>query len=475
MSGGVGTTGQVDRQMYAQWVAAMMAQDTPGGPVGTASTVAPTMAGDSRAAGAAHGQAAPSINLGQPVTAAPQAPPDLGFDGQGRVMVLDTNQPYLGMDIRVAGRPDAAGQWVPDQPVRFTDAQGNTIDLDALEQAHGYGVQAPATNGAPAAAAPQAPGLNPEEPVLDMSNRNAAGFPKITYPDGRPYQGKELYFNEQTQQIVDAQNQAVDPNSLGLGPVANEADQATVRKIKTITTIAGGAIGVGMDYMWYRSTLPGMQSRLTSMTKASQAFQAGTSLQAKMANTPVIGSVVRRMETSRQGKIETLTRSIKVANMTPKQEALLLSKERLATLKAESKAFRSGQSMMGKMQNKPVVGGIAKGVESRRQAQIGRLQAEIRTGAEPSAWTRVKNASRGKVMPALMLASDGYSVYKGIKHWNDPGNDRKWDDALRIAGSATSAAGDIMAFKKGNIKAAIATHAAGLVINTVGSLFNDLD
>jgi hypothetical protein len=342
------------------------------------------------------------------------------------------------------------------------------------------GIQAPAarTGQTPASAvnltAPQPEAAAPE---LFVNDNN-----QIVTADGQPYLNVEMFLGP-NDQIVDAQGKAIDLGALeAQAGVSNpqpaqplsEADQKVMRRVKMATAGASGAMGVGMDYLWYRSTLGGMQRRVTSMQAASKAFKAGTSLQGKLKDTPVVGSVVTKLQSRRTEKVGTLQRSIKIANMTPVQEGRFIAQERLKALKLESKAFRTGQSRLGRMKETPVVGSIAKGVESRRQATIKRLQAEIKTPAsQAGTWTKVKNATRGRIFPAIMLASDGYSIYQGVKQLNAAGNTRKWDDALRIGGNAVSAGGDIMAFKRGNIGGAVATHAVGMVIGTVGSMFDD--
>jgi hypothetical protein len=247
-----------------------------------------------------------------------------------------------------------------------------------------------------------------------------------------------------------------------------------MKRVKVATAGASGALGVGMDYLWYRSTLGGMQRRVTGMQAASKAFQSGTSLQGKLKNTPVLGSMVNRLETRRTGKVQTLQRSIKIANMTSAQEGRFITTERLKQLKLESKAFAKGQTMAGRLKDTPVVGGVVRGLETRRQATIKKLQTELKTPAtQAGTWTKVKNTTRGRIFPAIMLASDGYSIYQGVKQLSAPGNTRKWDDALRIGGNAVSAAGDVMAFRRGNVGGAIATHATGMVISTIGSMLDD--
>lgn len=328
---------------------------------------------------------------------------------------------------------------------------------------------------APAApAAPQAPAQG-GQPELFLTDRN-----QIVTADGQPYLGVEMYLREDGQ-ITNPQGQVIDPNTLpgAQAPATGAptaADQTLVRRIKTGTAIASGAMGVGMDYMWYRSTLGGMERRLASAQRTSTAFQAGQGLQGRLATAPVVGRVVNGLENRRQGQMESLSRNIRVARMTPAQEGTFLARERLTALRTESRAFRQGEGLMGRMKDTPVVGRVANGLENRRQATIRTLQTQIKAGeAGASTWTRVRNATRGRIFPAIMLASDGYSVYNGVRHLNDAGNTRQWDDALRIGGNAVSAVGDVLAFRRGHIGTAVATHAAGLVVNTLGTIFNDQD
>ncbi|MBC7544439.1 MAG: hypothetical protein H7338_17090 [Candidatus Sericytochromatia bacterium] len=315
-------------------------------------------------------------------------------------------------------------------------------------------------------------------PELFVNEQN-----RIVTADGQPYMNTEMYLGE-NDQIVDAQGKSIDLVALEGQPGAptggaqapSAADLKVMKRVKMGTAAASGALGIGMDYMWYRSTLGGMERRLNSLQTASKAFKNGTGVQAKLQNTPVLGTVVTKLQNRREGKVGPLQRSIKIARMTPGQEGKFLAKERLTALRSESKAFAKGQSMMGRIKDTPVVGSLAKGVENRRQSTITRLQAEMKaTQSQAGTWTKVKNATRGRIFPTIMLASDGYSVYQGIKGLKAPGNTRKVDDYLRIGGNAVSATGDIMAFRRGHIGNAIATHAAGMVISTLGTMLNDQD
>jgi hypothetical protein len=358
-------------------------------------------------------------------------------------------------------------------------AQQNPVSAPATATGMGRdAVQTAAPSGqAPASAidltSPQ-PQAAPAELFVNENNQIVTG-------DGQPYLGVPMFLGP-NDQIVDAQGKPADIAALqaqagaGQPQATSAADQKMVRRVKMATASASGALGVGMDYLWYRSTLGGMERRLTGMQQASKAFKAGTSLQGRLKDTAVAGRVVNHLQTRRTEKLGQLQRSIKVAKMGPAQEGRFITQERLKSLRADSKAFQRGEGMMGRLKDAPVVGGIARGVESRRQNTMRRLQAEIKTpAAQAGTWTKVKNATRGRVFPAIMLASDGYSIYQGVKQLNAAGNTRKWDDALRIGGNTVSAVGDVMAFKRGHIGTAVATHAAGMVIGTVGSMFDDQD
>jgi hypothetical protein len=253
-------------------------------------------------------------------------------------------------------------------------------------------------------------------------------------------------------------------------------DEAVVRRIRIGAAVASGAARAGVDALWYRRSLTGMQGRVGSLQASAKAFAKGQSLSGRLAETPVIGALARTTDSRRTATIAKLDRKITLIQSTPLQEARFRAQERLSGLQSASRAFKKGESLAGRMQDTPVIGTAVRAAESRRQTSIRTLRTELRTDAvTPGIGTRVRNAMRGRILPTAMLAIDSHAVYSNVRNWSAPGNTRKWDDVLRIAGNGMSVAGDLMAFKRGDITHAITTHLAGVAVTTVGHIANDED
>jgi hypothetical protein len=94
--------------------------------------------------------------------------------------------------------------------------------------------------------------------------------------------------------------------------------------------------------------------------------------------------------------------------------------------------------------------------------------------AQTQATTGMKPLS-GKVLPGLLAINDAYSLYQGIKHWDDEGNTAHHDDLMRVGGSAISTYASVQAFRKGNLAGGVGLHATGLALNLLGQMTNDQD
>jgi hypothetical protein len=445
-------------------IVALMAQDG-AAPVQQPAAVQqqPGMAGDQTTRVANRGNASPAVSLEQQPQLTP--PPPLFTNDQGQVVTGD-GQPYLGMTIYQDAQTGA-----------YHDGQGTIIDLEAEELRRGIGVSAQGQPGA-TATAPGQEAVDPNAAMVDYEKLDASGRPQVVYPNGEPYLGRELFVDEATGAIFDKQGQSVDPATLGVPQGPTPEEQKLARNIQRGTAVASGAFNLYMNKVWYNSTLTGMQSKLQGLQRSSANFKAGTSIQGRMQNTPVVGNLVNRIQVRRDNKIDKLTRNIKLQTMTPKQEALFMAKEKIKTLQAESKAFTQGKSMLGRMKDSPIVGTYAQKTQANRQVQIRSLKAQVKTGNVETTWkTKLANASRGRVMPALMAVGSGWSTYTEIRDTrrrsDDPTNVRKWDDYARITGGAVQTGGALMALKRGNVKGAIITATAGTVISTVGEFFRD--
>jgi hypothetical protein len=99
-------------------------------------------------------------------------------------------------------------------------------------------------------------------------------------------------------------------------------------------------------------------------------------------------------------------------------------------------------------------------------------RTQATNGAAPTTGLKPLN---GKVLPGLLAINDAYSLYQGVSHWNDEGNTKHFDDALRVGGSAMSTYASVQAFRKGDFKNGIGLHATGLAMNLLGQMTNDQD
>jgi hypothetical protein len=470
-------------ETQARWIAGLMAQSEGPATVQQTEVAQPPMQGDRTTRAANKGNASPKVSLQSPTLAATQAvkgqpavgvaqqqqpqqqvqaPPPLFTDDKGRVVTGD-GQPYLGLEIYATQNG-------------YADAQGNPIDLEAVEAQ--YGIGQPAQTGGTQATGATQPAEDPNAAMVDYQKVDAKGRPQIVYPTGEPYLGRELFVDEASGGIFDKQGNAVDPATLGAPQGPTPEEQKLAKKIQVGTAIASGGFNMYMNKVWYNSTLPGMTSKLQSLKRASANFANGTGLQGKMKEMPVVGKYANWRQTARDGKIDKLTRNIKLQSMTPKQEALFMAKEKLTALKAESKAFTQGKGMLGRLKDAPVIGKYAQKTQANRQVEIRTLTAQIKAKDIPTTWkTKLGNATRGRILPGLMAIGSGWGTYTEIRdarrRADDPTNVRKWDDYTRIAGGAIQTGGALMALKRGNVKGAIITATAGTVISTVGEIFRD--
>lgn len=82
----------------------------------------------------------------------------------------------------------------------------------------------------------------------------------------------------------------------------------------------------------------------------------------------------------------------------------------------------------------------------------------------------------GKLVPGLMVALGGYSVYKRLANeWSAAGNVRKWDDIARIAGDSLTMLGGAMAFVPAiGLVPGLATATVGSLLVWLGEVSNDV-
>lgn len=469
-------------ETQARWIAGLMAQSEGPTTVQQTQVAAPPMPGDRATQSANKGNASPNVSLqtggshalaatgvtGQPAVGAAQQqqqltpPPELYTNDKGLVVTAD-GQPYLGLEIYATQNG-------------YQDAQGNPVNLEAVEAQYGIGVPAQTGGTQGTGQAPQAE--DPNAAMVDYGKVDAKGRPQIVYPNGEPYLGKELFVDEASGAVYDKQGNAVDPATLGVPQGPTPEEQKLAKKIQVGTAVASGAFNIYMNKIWYNSTLPGMNSKLASLQRSTKAFKAGTSMMGKMKDVPVVGRYANWRNTKQVGKMDKLSRNIKLQSMTPKQEALFMAKEKMKALQAESKAFTQGKSMLGRLKDAPVIGKYAQKTQANRQVEIRTLRTQIKTGEMPTTWkTKVANATRGRILPGLMAIGSGWGTYTEIRDTrrraDDPTNVRKWDDYTRIAGGAIQTGGALMALKRGNVKGAIITATVGTVISTIGEIARD--
>ena len=81
----------------------------------------------------------------------------------------------------------------------------------------------------------------------------------------------------------------------------------------------------------------------------------------------------------------------------------------------------------------------------------------------------------GKVAPVIGGAMGAWSLHTKItKDWSAKGNDRKWDDVIRMAGDGLQIAGTVAAFvPAAGLVAGLGLQLAGTVVTWLGEMFND--
>lgn len=81
----------------------------------------------------------------------------------------------------------------------------------------------------------------------------------------------------------------------------------------------------------------------------------------------------------------------------------------------------------------------------------------------------------GKAAPAIGGAIGAWSLKKKItEEWNARGNDRKWDDVIRMAGDGLQIAGAVAAFvPAAGLVAGLGLQLAGTLVTWAGEMFND--
>lgn len=81
----------------------------------------------------------------------------------------------------------------------------------------------------------------------------------------------------------------------------------------------------------------------------------------------------------------------------------------------------------------------------------------------------------GKIAPVIGGAIGAWSLHKkATKEWNAEGNDRKWDDVIRMAGDGLQMAGAVAAFVPAlGLVAGLGMQLAGTFVTWAGEMFND--
>jgi hypothetical protein len=110
-----------------------------------------------------------------------------------------------------------------------------------------------------------------------------------------------------------------------------------------------------------------------------------------------------------------------------------------------------------------------------RTSTKGNVKPGARTQATHEPHSTGLKPITGRILPGLLALNDAYSLYQGVSHWNDTGNNEHYDDALRVGGSALSTYASVQAFRKGNLATGVGLHATGIAMNLLGQMTNDQD
>jgi hypothetical protein len=371
--------------------------------------------------------------------------------------------PYLGFDIYV----DTSN---PEAPT-FQDAQGNVIptaDVDAAIQG------ALATANAPS--------------PFDFNRLNANGFPLALDATGQPLKikGVDLYVDPQAPEdkavFQDKEGHTMDTGAV-IGELSKEQTKSLPLLQRVLTNpktqeVGMSALNLYFNRSWYRSTQVGATQQLKMLKAASSQFQAGTSIAGKLKNVRFVKHVVNRAEVKRQAKIVSVERNVKMMDMTAAQERKFILQNKVKDLQTASTRFKTGKSLQGKLKNTPVIGKMATAMENRRQTQIRTTKAAIRTPeGSPGLWRQTKNKLRGNGASLMMGGLGAWNTYGEVKttirRWDDPTNQRKWDDAMRITGGTLQTGAALSALRRANVKGAFVVMTAGTLMDLGGRIAGD--
>ena len=235
---------------------------------------------------------------------------------------------------------------------------------------------------------------------------------------------------------------------------------------------------------------PRLPAGLTGLTKV-QKTRLTADLQEHRVAVKQVATTTSALKKWNNQQPETLS-TTEFRQMTRDQQVAELAKQRLAKTSGKIKTWeeKTGKSLLKETTTqertiKPIskttkqrpLKPLAENTRTRKTAGTTSTKGGIKPSgkAEPAVKTSALSAIGGRIIPGLLLANDAYSLYQGVNHWSDAGNERKYDDVLRIAGASASAIGDAQGFRKGNLGAGIKLSVTGLALNTLGQMLNDQD
>ncbi|MBI6546203.1 MAG: hypothetical protein HY692_05380, partial [Cyanobacteria bacterium NC_groundwater_1444_Ag_S-0.65um_54_12] len=80
-----------------------------------------------------------------------------------------------------------------------------------------------------------------------------------------------------------------------------------------------------------------------------------------------------------------------------------------------------------------------------------------------------------RLLPVFGIFASGYVLFNRLKQWNAPGNDRKWDDAVRILGDGMfMASSALLLFPRLRFLRGMILGTVALGVNWFGELGNDM-
>jgi hypothetical protein len=315
---------------------------------------------------------------------------------------------------------------------------------------------------------------------------------------------REMVRDQQTLELAQKQVQKTEVKlnewnkKIGKKPVDTVVTIQTTKKTQTQTPAAGprqvsvpNATRKAFQTEWQRFTAENTQTMSVKKTLGAKLTPAQ---QAKLTNDVQQHQLSKNHLTWKKAEVKTL--ETQTTKLTAAQQRRLAKNQQLVTL-----SERNVQKTTAKLQTWETKLGHKISVQNRNgKTEIG-LGSKLGTTTKTTKTTSTKGTVKpgtakttsrtkttaahepssslkpitGRILPGLLAINDAYSLYQGISHWEDEGNTKHYDDAMRVGGAALSTYASVQAFRKGNLGAGIGIHATGVALNLLGQMTNDQD